>query len=315
MRSLRVQRLRETRSPNPYPQYFAVTHDVDDFNEEFGSMKKGEHKKDMEVRVIGRIRDKRESSKKLIFYDLQQMESHVQIMCQAQESTGSVPFEDQHEYLGIGDYIGIIGYPGRTAPKGKPGQPEPEGELSVFAREVVLLTPSLHLVPPPRFARVDGKLQEVVTVKDPETRFRNRELDLMTNKKSREALILRHKMTKYLRNYFDDRKFVEVETPMMNQIAGGATAKPFKTFHNDLDKELFMRVAPELFLKELIVGGLERVYELGRQFRNEGIDLTHNPEFTTCEFYEAYADVYDVMNRTEELVSGLAKEITGGYKT
>jgi len=151
--------------------------------------------------------------------------------------------------------------------------------------------------------------------KDQEQRHRNRFLDLIMNDSTRNTFITRTKIVKAIRKYLDDRDFLEVQTPMMNKIAGGATARPFKTYHNELDMELYMRIAPELYLKELVVGGLERVYEIGRQFRNEGIDLTHNPEFTTCEFYMAYADYNDVLNMTEELVSELVKEVTGSYET
>jgi lysyl-tRNA synthetase class 2 len=151
--------------------------------------------------------------------------------------------------------------------------------------------------------------------KDQEQRHRNRFLDLIMNDSTRNTFITRSKIIKAVRKYLDERDFLEVQTPMMNKIAGGATARPFKTYHNELDMELYMRIAPELYLKELVVGGLERVYEIGRQFRNEGIDLTHNPEFTTCEFYMAYADYNDVLNMTEELVSELVKEVTGSYET
>lgn len=149
--------------------------------------------------------------------------------------------------------------------------------------------------------------------KDQEARYRKRYLDLIMNDSSRERFRVRSKIIQYIRKFLDNRDFVEVETPILNVIAGGATAKPFTTHHNDLNMEMFMRIAPELFLKELVVGGMDRVYEIGRQFRNEGIDMTHNPEFTTCEFYQAYADVYDLMDMTELMFSEMVKEITGDY--
>lgn len=299
IRSSRIKKLRETKDPNPYPHKFQTNVDLRDFLEEYRSLKTGQHKKDTEIRVAGRVYTKRESGSKLVFYDIRAEGVKVQVMCQAQEAAGDVHFEQQHEHLRRGDIIGVVGYPGRTAPKNRE-----EGELSIFARQVILLTPCLKQIPSEHFG-----LQDV------ETRFRKRYLDLIMNERSRNVMITRANVVSYVRRFFDGRKFIEVETPMMNQIAGGATAKPFITHINEYKQNLFMRVAPELYLKMLIVGGLERVYELGKQFRNEGADLTHNPEFTTCEFYWAYADVYDVMDLTEELISGLVKHVTGGYET
>ncbi|KAL2756004.1 hypothetical protein ACRALDRAFT_2104626 [Sodiomyces alcalophilus JCM 7366] len=295
--------LRETKQPNPYPHKFHVDYDVRNFVKDFGHLKSGEHNKDKVIRVGARIYNKRASGSKLFFYDVRTEGTKVQVMCQSQEAQGSVPFDEQHVHLRRGDIIGIVGYPGRTAPKSKIEKGE-EGELSIFATEIVLLTPCLHTLP-----------DEYYGFKDHEERHRKRYLDLIMNDSSRNVLITRSKIVSYIRRFFDERDFIEVETPMMGPIAGGATAKPFVTHHNDLDMTMFMRIAPELYLKKLVVGGLHRVYELGRQFRNEGIDLTHNPEFTTCEFYQAFADVYDVMKLTEELVGGIVKHVTGGYKT
>ena len=240
---------------------------------------------------------KRESGSKLKFYVLKGDGVEVQIMAQAQDAPSVEAFESMHEILRRGDIIGVTGYPGKTAPA-KGG----EGELSVFATKVQLLTPCLHMLPTEHYG-----------FKDQEARYRKRYLDLIMNDSSRERFRVRSKIIQYIRKFLDNRDFVEVETPILNVIAGGATAKPFTTHHNDLNMEMFMRIAPELFLKELVVGGMDRVYEIGRQFRNEGIDMTHNPEFTTCEFYQAYADVYDLMDMTELMFSEMVKEITGDY--
>ncbi|PSN67628.1 lysyl-tRNA synthetase [Corynespora cassiicola Philippines] len=299
IRSNKINALRSSKQPNPYPHKFHVNYKLPDYIKDFSHLTRGESLPDKEIRIGARIITQRSSSNALHFYVCKAEGVTVQVMCQLDNSTGSVPFEKQHENLQRGDVIGVVGFPGRTSPK-KGG----EGELSIFAREVVLLTPCLRMLPTEHFG-----------FKDQEQRHRQRFLDLIMNDNTRDTLVTRTQIVKYVRKYLDERDFLEVQTPMMNKIAGGATARPFKTYHNELGMELFMRIAPELYLKELVVGGLERVYEIGRQFRNEGIDLTHNPEFTTCEFYMAFADMYDIMDMTEELVSGLVYSLKGTYIT
>ena len=296
-RSRQIMELRKTHDPNPYPHKFQVSITNPEFLKKYAHLKRGETLPEERVSVAGRVHNKRESGAKLKFYVIHSDGAEVQVMSQQQYYANQDNYERDHDLIKRGDIVGFEGYVGRTQPK-KGG----EGEISVFVTRVELLTPCLHMLPTDHFG-----------FKDQETRYRKRYLDLIMNKDSRSRFITRSKIISFIRKFLDSRDFIEVETPMMNVIAGGATAKPFVTHHNDLDMDMFMRIAPELFLKELVVGGMDRVYEIGRQFRNEGIDMTHNPEFTTCEFYQAYADVYDIMDMTELMFSEMVKEITGSY--
>ncbi|RZC51371.1 hypothetical protein C5167_019805 [Papaver somniferum] len=327
---------------NPYPNKFRVSMTLAEYIKKYETLADGEHLEtladgeDVQVSLGGRIMQKRTSSSKLLFYDLHDEGLKVQLIVDARNSgMDEAEFTRFHSGVKLGDIVGVTGFLGKTRRgelsvfTGFPGKSK-RGELSVLPKSFIVLSPCLCMMPRNKAGTggdnsdiskktdpwVPGSARnpESYTLKDQETRYRQRYLDLMSNPEVRQIFRTRGKVVKYTRKFLDDLDFEEVETPMMSMIAGGAAARPFVTHHNEHNKNLFMRVAPELNLKRLVVGGFNRVYEIGKRFRNEGIDLTHNPEFTTCEFYMAYADYKDLMDITEKMLSGMVKELTGGYK-
>jgi lysyl-tRNA synthetase class 2 len=239
------------------------------------------------VKVAGRLMAKRVMGK-ASFAQLQDMSGRIQLFLQRD----SLPEGVYQAFKGwdVGDIVGAEGVLFKTK----------TGELSVRAETLRLLTKSLRPLP-----------EKFHGLADQETRYRQRYVDLIMNEVSRKTFRMRSRIVQYIREYLNGRDFLEVETPMMQAIPGGATARPFTTFHNALDMDLFLRIAPELYLKRLVVGGYEKVYEVNRNFRNEGLSTRHNPEFTMLEFYQAYSDYHDLMDLTEDLLRSMAMELLG----
>ena len=263
---------------------FPVSHHAQEIKDSFDALEGSE------VTVAGRLMSKRGMGK-VSFCDLQDKSGRIQLYARKDEMDPET--YDRFKKYDIGDIVGVRGEVFRTQ----------RGEMSVRAREVTLLSKSLLPLP-----------EKFHGLTDKETRYRQRYVDLIMNPEVRRNFEIRSAFLKYLRSFLDGRGYMEVETPVLNTLAGGAAARPFITHHNTLDIDMYMRIATELHLKRLIVGGLERVYEVGRIFRNEGMDTKHNPEFTTVELYQAYADFNDMMDLFEDLLSGAAKEILGTYE-
>ena len=252
-----------------------------------------DHFEEMEgqpVTIAGRLMSKRGMGK-VSFCDLQDKSGRIQLYARKDEMDEA----DYNEFkkYDIGDLVGVEGEVFRTQ----------RGEMSVRCKQVTLLSKSLRPLP-----------EKFHGLQDKELRYRQRYVDLIVNPESRRNFEIRSQLVSYLRSFLDGRGYMEVETPVLNTISGGATARPFITHHNTLDIDMYMRIATELHLKRLIVGGLERVYEIGRIFRNEGMDTKHNPEFTTVELYQAYADFNDMMDLFEDFLSSAAQKILGTYE-
>lgn len=242
---------------------------------------------DKEVTIAGRLMSKRRMGK-VGFGDLADRDGRIQIFAK-KDVLGDEEY-DRFKKLDIGDIIGVTGIVFTTE----------AGEISIRAEKITLLSKSLLPLP-----------EKFHGLNDPDLRYRQRYVDLIMNADVKKTFVMRSKILTAIRNYLDSRDYLEVETPILNTIPGGAAARPFITHHNALDMDMYLRIATELHLKRLIVGGMERVYEMGRQFRNEGMDIKHNPEFTSIEIYEAYADYNDMMDLTENLFRYVAETVCG----
>lgn len=283
----KLAKLRE--QGNPFPNTFRRDAYAEKLHAQYDEVE-GEALKeqDIQVKVAGRIMLKRVMGK-ASFFTIQDVSGQIQLYV-ARDNLAEGVYADKVSMWDLGDIVGVAGTLFKTK----------TGELTIRCSEVALLTKSLRPLP--------NKVQGLT---DQETRYRQRYLDLISNEESRRTFMIRSKVVSGIRQFFLEKDFIEVETPMLQVIPGGAAAKPFITHHNALDVDMYLRIAPELYLKRLVVGGFERVFELNRNFRNEGVSVRHNPEFTMIEYYQAYADYHDLMDNTEELLRKLAIDILG----
>jgi len=286
IQKIRLSKLEEIKKMGvaPFGSKFSLSHSLQQIKDNF------EELENQMVRIAGRIMAIRGHGK-AAFFDIQDQSARLQIYIR-KDNVDEDTFK-LYKLLDIGDIVGIEG----TVFKSH------KGEISVSVSNLTLLSKSLRPLP-----------EKWHGLKDTDTRYRQRYLDLITNPEVRKTFLIRSKVISTMRRYLDEKGFIEVETPVLSPIAGGAAARPFITHHNALDIQLYLRIATELYLKRLIVGGFEKVYEIGKDFRNEGISIKHNPEFTMMELYQAYADYKDMMDLMEDMVAYIAKEVLGTTK-
>ncbi len=286
IRNQRIEKLEFLRENkiNPYPYKFVRSHNTLQFKEEFDFLNNGETAEDKKVKIAGRIMAKRVQGGSSFFVIMDQ-EGRLQAYINKKIGEDYNLFK---KIFDIGDWVGLSGFPFRSR----------TGELTIYVESIELLSKSLLPLP-----------EKWHGLQDKEKRYRQRYVDLIVNEDVRKSFIIRSRVIKMVREFLDNRGYVEVETPMLESIPGGTNAKPFVTHINAYDMDLYMRISPELKLKRLLVGGLEKVYEINRNFRNEGVSYKHNPEFTMVELYEAYADYNDMMELTENMLSSIIQKI------
>lgn len=289
----RIEKAKELKNLgiNPYPHFLEKEMSLKTFKDKFSYILEQVEKRDESVNAVvaGRLKLLRIAGKS-IFANIEDEDTNLQIYF-SKDSVGEELYTILKKNLEVGDIVLVKGFPFVTK----------TGEFSLYASEVKLATKAIVPLP-----------EKYHGLTDIEQRYRKRYVDMIMNAEVRKDFLVRSKVVSLIRHFFENKGFLEVETPMMHPIAGGANAKPFVTFHNSLGVERFLRIAPELYLKRLIVGGFEAVFEINRCFRNEGMDLTHNPEFTTIEFYWAYHNYKDLMDLTEELFALLLDKLNLG---
>jgi lysyl-tRNA synthetase class 2 len=294
----KMHRLRD-QGMEPYPTQARRTHTSRRAIKAFEEVEGKGSGKTIKVILVGRIRSIRPMGK-LVFSHIEDGEGRVQLFFRSDE-IGEEKLNLFKDEFDLGDFIQASGEMFRTK----------AGEVSLKVMEFHMLAKAITPLPAAKDVEVEGELVRYATLSDPETRYRQRYADLAVNSDVRDIFIKRAAILRALREFFDSRGFIEVETPILQPIYGGAAAKPFVTHHNQLKQDLYLRISFELYLKRLLVGGFERVYEIGRDFRNEGVDRTHNPEFTQLEFYWAYADYNQVMDFTEKMIAFTAEQVLG----
>ncbi|MCD6356511.1 MAG: lysine--tRNA ligase [Anaerolineaceae bacterium] len=303
LEKIRVEKLKALRKLGiePYPTRNAISHQIIKVIDIFTKSESKSPKKDLLTifTIGGRIRAIRQMGK-LAFCHIEDGSGRIQIMLRVNE-IGKDKLDFFKEFFDLGDFIQTTG----TVIRSK------SGEITLLVTDFKMLAKAINPLPASKDVIKDGQVISHATLSNPETRYRQRYADLAVNKDVRDIFLLRFKTIRALQKFLDDRGFIEVETPILQPIYGGAAAQPFKTQHHQLHQDLYLRISFELYLKRLLVGGLDRVYEIGRDFRNEGVSFKHNPEFTQLEFYWAYADYEKVMDLTEKMISKTAQEVLG----